>query len=92
MNKKNFPIFLTGSTGLFGKNFLKINKKIKNKILYPNKKSLNITKKKETISFLNKTEFLFVFIVLINLIKVLFLFSCFEVLSSIDCFLAMAIP
>jgi len=54
MNKKNFPIFLTGSTGLFGKNFLKINKKIKNKILYPNKKSLNITKKKEIISFLNK--------------------------------------
>ena len=60
---KKFPIFLTGSTGLFGINFYMnfMNKNIyylihKKKINLKNKVTLNLEKTKEIINFLNEKK------------------------------------
>ena len=54
MHSKYNPILLTGGRGLFGKAFLKKNKKIKKKIFAPPSSKLDITKKEETIKYLKK--------------------------------------
>ena len=63
LKNKKFPIFLTGSTGLFGINFYMnfMNKKIyylihKKKINLKNKVTLNLDKTKEIINFLNEKQ------------------------------------
>jgi len=54
MNKNFYPIFLTGGNGLFGNTFLKKNRIIRKKILFPTSSELNIINKKKVFKYLDK--------------------------------------